>query len=55
MSSKLGALLILKTILEMPIDPNAFQDQYESPDEAHQTIVQASFVRPVEGVEVEAD
>ncbi|EPQ58049.1 P-loop containing nucleoside triphosphate hydrolase protein [Gloeophyllum trabeum ATCC 11539] len=54
-SSKLGALLILKTILEMPIDPNAFQDQYESPDEAHQTIVQASFVRPVEGVEVEAD
>ncbi|TFK54805.1 P-loop containing nucleoside triphosphate hydrolase protein [Heliocybe sulcata] len=52
-SSKLGALLILKSILKIPIDADLISDHYGDPDEAHQTIVEASQVRAVDGVEVE--
>jgi len=53
-SSKLGALLILKSVLKIPIDADLISDYYGDPDRAHQTIVEASHVRAVNGVEVEA-
>lgn len=55
-ASKLGALLIMKDLLNLPIDADSIPQQgdYEGTDEAHQTIVAAEFVRPVEDVEVES-
>lgn len=45
----------MKDLLNIPIDPDSISQQgdYEGTDEAHQTIVAAEFVRPVDDVEVE--
>lgn len=55
-ASKLGALLIIKDLLNIPIDPDRIPQQfdYERTDEAHQTIVAAEFVRPIDDVQVES-
>ncbi|THH10992.1 hypothetical protein EW146_g8195 [Bondarzewia mesenterica] len=54
-ASKLGASIVLKDILNIPIDANVIPFQFTTTDEEHQTIVAASEVRRQEGVEVEKD
>lgn len=45
----------MKDLLNIHIDPESIphQGDYEDTDEAHQTIVAADFVRPVDDVEIE--
>jgi len=51
-SSKIGALIVLRGILGIAIDADSIVPQY---DVGFETIVVASSVRAVEGIQVEAD
>jgi len=51
-SSKIGALIILKGILGLAMDADGIAPQQ---DVGHGTIVVASSVRAVEGIQVEVD
>lgn len=52
-SSKIGALVILRGLLNLEIDVDSIPRQENELDGAD-TIVKADFVRPIDGVEVEA-
>jgi len=53
-SSKFGAHLILRSMLGFDIDPDGIPQQYERIG-AFQTVVEATYVRPVDGMEVEVE
>lgn len=52
-SSKIGALVVLRGLLNLEIDVDSIPTQVNEFDVAD-TIVEADFVRPISGVEVEA-
>ncbi|KAI6043047.1 P-loop containing nucleoside triphosphate hydrolase protein [Pisolithus marmoratus] len=52
-SSKIGALVVLRGLLNLEIDVDTIPMQLNE-HEAADTIVEADFVRPIDGVEVEA-
>ncbi|KAI6129159.1 P-loop containing nucleoside triphosphate hydrolase protein [Pisolithus thermaeus] len=52
-SSKIGALVVLRGLLNLEIDVDGIPTQINEFDAAD-TIVEADFVRPIDGVEVEA-
>ncbi|OBZ75158.1 putative ATP-dependent helicase HRQ1 [Grifola frondosa] len=52
-SSKVGALIILKALLGRPIDVDLISDHTPAADGVYNTIVEATSVRVIEGVEVE--
>ena len=52
-ASKLGAQIILRSILGLPIDVDAIPSTEDSQPHAQNTIVEADPVRVVEGVEIE--
>ncbi|EGO21629.1 hypothetical protein SERLADRAFT_451651 [Serpula lacrymans var. lacrymans S7.9] len=52
-SSKLGAQLILRTILNLEINEDSIPSQMDETD-TPDTIIEADYVRPVDGVQVEA-
>ncbi|ETW85689.1 hypothetical protein HETIRDRAFT_308737, partial [Heterobasidion irregulare TC 32-1] len=54
-ASKLGALILLKDILNIPIQADVIPLQFKDTDEEHQTIVPAWDVRSQQGVEIERD
>lgn len=53
-SSKLGALVVLKGVLNVAINPDDIPDQDMGPNFTQATIVEAQGVGAVEGVKVEA-
>ncbi len=53
-SSKAGALVILKALLDRPIDIDLLHRQADQTQQAHVTVVEATSVRAAEGVEVES-
>lgn len=53
-SSKVGALIILKALLNIPIDVDLLQQEPRVVNDAHETVVAATSVRVAEGVEVES-
>ncbi|KAG1858378.1 DEAD H helicase [Suillus subalutaceus] len=50
-ASKIGALLILKALLNLDIDANGVAAQFGS--QGFETIVEAMYIRPLDGVQVE--
>ncbi|KAG1882994.1 hypothetical protein F4604DRAFT_1953038 [Suillus subluteus] len=50
-ASKIGALLILKALLNLDIDANGVAVQFGS--QGFETIVEAMYIRPLDGVQVE--
>ncbi|KDQ60612.1 hypothetical protein JAAARDRAFT_555490 [Jaapia argillacea MUCL 33604] len=54
-SSKLGAFVVLKSLLGLPIDPDSIPEQYEEPLQGYQTIIEAPPVRAIVGVDVEKE
>ncbi|KAG1819521.1 DEAD H helicase [Suillus subaureus] len=50
-ASKIGALLILKALLNLDIDANGVATQFGS--QGFETIVEATYIRPLDGVQVE--
>ncbi|KAG2061268.1 DEAD H helicase [Suillus hirtellus] len=50
-ASKMGALLILKALLNLDIDADSVATQFGSQDS--ETIVEATYIRPLDGVQVE--
>ncbi len=52
-SSKPGALIILKALLGLPIDVDLLQQEPGMVSDAFDTVVEATSVRVAEGVEVE--
>ncbi|KAG2076017.1 DEAD H helicase [Suillus decipiens] len=50
-ASKIGALLILKALLNLDIDANSIATQFDS--QGFETIVEATYIRPLDGVQVE--
>lgn len=50
-ASKIGALLILKALLNLDIDANSIATQFDS--QGFETIVEATYIRPLDGVRVE--
>ena len=53
-SSKHGAHLILRSMLGFDIDPDSIPPQNERIG-AFQTVVEATYVRPIDGTEVEVE
>ncbi|KAH7910172.1 hypothetical protein BJ138DRAFT_1153504 [Hygrophoropsis aurantiaca] len=53
-ASKIGALLILRSLLGLDINPNDIPVQGESFTESFETIEETDYIRAVDGVEVEA-
>ena len=54
-SSKAGALIVLKSLLALPIDMDLLEHEpTATKPSALETVVEATAVRAVEGVEVEA-
>ncbi|RPD79912.1 P-loop containing nucleoside triphosphate hydrolase protein [Lentinus tigrinus ALCF2SS1-7] len=53
-SSKMGALIILKALLGLPIDVDLIRQQSDTVSDAFNTVVEATSVRVAEGVEVES-
>jgi|ERR1700735_3346972 hypothetical protein len=53
-SSKLGAHLILKSMLGFDIDPDSISQHHERTG-AFQTVVEATYVRPLDGTQVEVE
>lgn len=53
-SSKAGALIVLKALLGLPIDVDLLQPQDGMVSDAFDTVVAATSVRVAEGVEVES-
>ncbi|KAI1787885.1 P-loop containing nucleoside triphosphate hydrolase protein [Ganoderma leucocontextum] len=53
-SSKAGALVILKALLGRPIDIDLLEREPDHTQEVHVTVVEATSVRVAEGVEVES-
>jgi hypothetical protein len=53
-SSKLGAHLVLRSMLGFDIDPDNIPQQYERIS-AFQTVVEATYIRPVDGTVVESE
>jgi len=51
-ASKLGALLVLRGLLDLEINPESIPEQVV-PETRFDTIVEAGYVRPVDGVNVE--
>ena len=54
MSSKAGALIILKALLNLPIDVDLLHQEPGIVSDAFETVVEATSVRVAEGVEVES-
>ena len=52
MSSKLGALLVLRGLLDLEINPDSVPQRVDE-ETGLDTIVEADYVRAVDGVEVE--
>jgi DEAD/DEAH box helicase domain-containing protein len=52
-SSKLGAQVILRGLLDLPIDLDAISDPIEEYDPEMDTIVEASEVPGMAGIEIE--
>lgn len=52
-SSKNGALIVLKAILGRPIDVDLIPEPTQEPSSTFVTVVEATSVRVAEGVEVE--
>lgn len=52
MSSKLGALLVLRGLLNLEINPESIPERIDE-ETGFDTIVEADYVRAVDGVEVE--
>lgn len=50
-ASKMGALLILKALLNLDIDADSVATQFGS--QGSETIVEATYIRPLDGVQVE--
>lgn len=50
-ASKMGALLILKALLNLDIDADSVVTQFGS--QGSETIVEATYIRPLDGVQVE--
>lgn len=53
-SSKAGALVIIKALLSLPIDIDLLGRQPDQSQPVHDTVVEATIVRVAEGVEVES-
>ncbi|KAI0807176.1 P-loop containing nucleoside triphosphate hydrolase protein [Fomes fomentarius] len=53
-SSKVGALIILKALLNIPIDVDLLEQEPRAVSDVHETVVAATSVRVAEGVEVES-
>ena len=53
-SSKAGALIILKALLNLPIDVDLLHQEPGIVSDAFETVVEATSVRVAEGVEVES-
>jgi DEAD/DEAH box helicase domain-containing protein len=53
-SSKFGAHLILRSMLGFDVDPDTIPQQHERIG-AFQTVVEATYIRPVDGTEVERE
>ena len=53
-SSKAGALIILKALLGLPVDIDLLESQPGTVREAFDTVVEATSVRVAEGVEIES-
>lgn len=53
-SSKAGALVIIKALLSLPIDIDLLDRQADPSQTVHDTVVEATIVRVAEGVEVES-
>jgi hypothetical protein len=51
-ASKLGALLVLRGLLDLEINPESIPEQVDQ-ETGFDTIVEADYVRPVDGVNVE--
>lgn len=51
-SSKLGALLVIRGLLGLEINPDSIPEGVDE-ETGFDTIVEADYVRPVDGVEVE--
>ena len=53
MSSKAGALVILKGLLGRPIDMELLEQEPEQSQQVHDTVIEETSVQIAEGVEVE--
>ena len=53
-SSKVGALIVLKSLLARPIDVDLLEQEPNVSQTMHDTVVEATSVRVAEGVEVES-